>query len=310
MKRMLCSMFAAMGLAMFAGLPTALAEDVRYADGDATAVTGAATDTSGSCCDALANECCDEGTGRWIAIGELTFFRYHRADGVRAGTSILGTDDAEFDFEAAPRVTVGYQGADGLGLRARWWDYHHTAEKFGPSIGPNNGITVETYTIDLELYDTIQLNSVWTAEISAGIRVNEFEEVMREFLAYRENDFEGWGGVVGLELKRCLGEGLAAYARVRGAILMDDKQVINFNLANIQNDLLLDTTQGMLEIALGFEANWDLDYNTVAFARFGGEWQNWYNYSSSFDATLGEDAFGGPSDVGFGGVTASLGFAF
>jgi hypothetical protein len=310
---MLCSLFAAMGLAMFAG-SAAFAQDVRYTSygDDAAPAAGCCDSGCDSCCDSCCDVCCDEGEGSWIVIGELTFFRYHRADGVRTGTTILGVDDAEFDFEISPRVTIGYQGGDGLGLRARWWDYHHTAAAFGPSIGPNHGITVETYTLDLEVFDTIQLNSVWTAEISAGIRINEFEEVMREFLTYRENDFEGFGGVVGLELKRCIGEGLAVFARVRGAILMDDKNVTNIDLLNaVVNDVvLLDSTQGMMEIALGVEANWDLDYNAVAFARLSGEWQNWYNYSSEFDGVVGEDFFDGPSDVGFGGFVVSLGLAY
>ena len=229
---------------------------------------------------------------------------------VRAGVG--PNNDVEFDFEMAPRVTVGYQGGDGLGVRARWWNYHHTASTLNPIAGDNNGISVETYTLDLEVFDTVQLNCVWTAEISAGIRISEFEEVMRLFpVAYRENDFEGFGGVVGLELKRCIGEGSAVFARVRGAILMDDKFVANgafFPATGIfvgQADTLLDSTQGMLEIALGYEANWDLDYDAVMFARISAEWQNWYNYSSAFDPIDNAGNFGGASD----GLRRLRGFA-
>ena len=321
MKRMLCSMFAAMGLLMFSGL--AVAQDVRFAShndlganlgGDAGACNSCTTGCTTGCesaCESACDVCCDEGEGKWIAIGELTFFRYHREDGARVG-SVNPNDDVEFDFDISPRITIGYQGADGLGLRARWWDYHHTAAKLGTGFGDNNGMTVETYTLDLEVFDTIQLNSVWTAEISAGIRINEYEEVMQEFLTYRENDFQGFGGLVGLEVKRCIGEGAAVFARVRGAILMDDKRVTNIDILDgvFSDTLLLDSTQGMLEIALGLEGNWDLDYNAVAFARISGEWQNWYNYSSSFDGVLGEDFFDGQSDVGFGGFVLSLGVAY
>jgi hypothetical protein len=44
-------------------------------------------------------------------------------------------------------------------------------------------------------------------------------------------------------------------------------------------------------------------------ARAAGEWQNWYNYSSAFNAT-DENEFDGASDVGFGGVVLGAGFIY
>ena len=58
---------------------------------------------------------------------------------------------------------------------------------------------------------------------------------------------------------------------------------------------------------MGYELTLAMDYNTQVFARVAGEWQNWYNYSSAFSPLDGEDAYGGASDVGFGGISVSLG---
>ena len=61
------------------------------------------------------------GPGGWFGMAEVTFFRYGRADGARMGSTDPG-EDAPFDFEASPRLTLGYMGDDGFGARLRYWD--------------------------------------------------------------------------------------------------------------------------------------------------------------------------------------------
>ncbi len=46
-----------------------------------------------------------------------------------------------------------------------------------------------------------------------------------------------------------------------------------------------------------------------AFVGVQAEWQNWYNFSSSFEDTENDEDFSGPSDVGFGGFGAVVGWA-
>lgn len=246
-------------------------------------------------------ECCEPGGG-FVGTLEATFFRYHRADGVNFGSD--AGEDVEFGFEISPRITLGYAGSDGFGTRLRWWRY----EERGEPIDDNDGfICVDTYTLDWELFDTIHIDCNWSVEISGGLRVNEFEEVLRESDEEdtRENDFNGFGGLFGLEVKRCLAEGLFVFARLRGSILMDDKRVYNRDGGMLfQDRLLLDSTQGMLELALGCEYADQLESGATLFLRFQGEWQNWFNYSSAFNP---EYMFTGPSDVGFGGIAVSFG---
>jgi hypothetical protein len=304
---------------MLAALAVALLPNARsaWAQNQYSSHTGAATGAvSGdvaaygdACCDACCDPCCDPccSSGGIVATAEATFFRYHRADGVRVGTN-QNNDEVEFDFEISPRITVGWVGADGFGARVRWWDYDHTA----PSVA-GEPLTVDTYLVDVELFDTIQLNCNWALEVSGGLRFNEFTETMNDTgdAQVRVNDFSGFGGLVGMELKRCLDNNSALFVRVRGAILMDDKFIRND--ANVPNTVtLLDSTQGMVELALGYEYHQDLGYGAVLFARATAEWQNWFNYSSAFEdttdvATADAQDFGAPSDVGFGGFAFAVG---
>lgn len=246
--------------------------------------------------------CCNQSA--WIFDLEATLFRYHRADGVRVGDDRPG-DDAEFDFEIAPRVTVGYVSSNGLGARLRWWDYHHNAVA---NEGAPSRIDVDTFTIDFELFRQIELSCDAAVEFSAGLRYNDFQEKMFDLVAdneFRLNQFAGYGGVVGLQVYHSIGIGGRVYARARGAILMSDKSQSNTG-SGIQE--LLDVTVGMTEIGLGYEYQtcWG---GAVITLRSGVEWQNWYNYSSNFTTGTAdpEQFFTGASDVGFGGFVVGLG---
>ncbi len=109
------------------------------------------------------------------------------------------------------------------------------------------------------------------------------------------------------------------YARVRGAILQDDdKTVVNTGAASppaagtTQAATLTDVTQGMVELAIGYEMTRCTRYGLM-FARVGHEWQNWFNYSTHYTLVTSTPtgnpgaSFSGPADVGFSGITLSLG---
>src|SRR2546425_5398367 len=97
--------------------------------------------------------CCGQG-GIW-ASAELMWFKYHRADGARVSneTSTNGDDDVPFDFEASPRFSLGFVREDGLGVRVRYWKFDHTAIK-GAGTGDQDALSVNTYTLDGEVFDT------------------------------------------------------------------------------------------------------------------------------------------------------------
>ncbi len=60
---------------------------------------------------------------------------------------------------------------------------------------------VDTWLLDMEVFDRIQMNDCWDVEISGGVRYNEFEEVLTDPIppGNRLNAFDGWGGLLGFE---------------------------------------------------------------------------------------------------------------
>ena len=285
------------------------------------ACSGNASDaapSTGGGCDAAGGGCCDTGYGGCDACGgslcccdqsamyfqyENTFFRYHRADGVRVGVA-EPDEQVEFDFEYAPRITLGFVGPRGLGLRFRYWDYDHLQwAREGVS---NTFLDVNTYNFDTEFFEEIELNCCTSLELSAGIRYNDFDEHLVDGGVVNMNtSFSGWGGMLGAQVNRSLGRG-ALFARGRTAILMSDARVLD-GVGDLVH--LLDSTQGMTEIALGYEVSACLGRATVTTS-IAGEWQNWNNFSSNFSAGINETNAAGRSDVGFGGIVISTAVEF
>lgn len=242
--------------------------------------------------------------GRVFLLGELTFLRYHRADGTRVGTET--NEQVEFGLELAPRISVGLVSPEGFGSRVRWWFYDHAAnaEEEGGS-----ALSVDTTVLDFEMFRVFRVCSSITCEWSVGMRYNEFTEQMVD-TAEDDNRiiaFNGYGAVGGLELRQLLAHDKMAdiwiFGRCRGAVLMDDKSLINIDNGTSTGGTLLDTTVAAMELTAGFEAARVVQGN-ILFVQFAGEWQNWFNYSAAF---TDEETFLGPADVGFGGILFSVG---
>jgi hypothetical protein len=297
----------------YEGATVSAANNNYLAGGDCGCAAAAPCgDACGGCgvCDSCCNSCCcDDGglLGGWGLFGEaeLLFLRYHRADGVRIGSD--AGESGEFDFEPAYRLAAGVVAPGGLGFRTRYFEYDHAEAIENGSLG------VDTYTIDFELFEAFTLNNNWAMEISGGVRYCNFNEQMVDAPEgdFREVGFNGAGLVTGLEARRALGGLGLLYARTRCAVVQDDKTVLNQDLGVInQNVRLIDTTGGMLELAVGSELNYALEGGAVLFARSGLEWQNWWNFSNEFDFLTSEGFFDGATDVGFGGFTFSLGMSY
>jgi hypothetical protein len=316
------SLFAALAVAFgmsgaafgYEGAAVSAANNNYLAGGDCGCAAAPCGDVCGGCgaCDSCCS-CCDDGglLGGWGLFGEaeLLFLRYHRADGVRIGAG--AAEAGEFDFEPAYRLSAGIVAPSGLGFRTRYFEYDHFEGLEDAAAG--DGLGVDTYTIDFEVFEAFVLNQNWGMEISGGVRYCNFNEQMVDVdaLDFREVGFNGAGLVTGLEARRALGGLGLLYARTRAAVVQDDKTVLNQDGGVINQDLrLIDTTGGMLELAVGSELNYALDGGAVLFARSGLEWQNWWNFSNEFDLLNSEGFFDGATDVGFGGFTFSLGMSY
>jgi hypothetical protein len=237
---------------------------------------------------------------------EFTYFRYHRADGLRVGDDAPADDINPGRFEISPRLTLGYIGAGGLGIRGRYWEYN---AQLAPNEGLPSALNIDTYTIDLELFERLAINDCWDFEVSGGVRYNSFDENFFDLVGEAETrtvGFDGFGLIGALEARRQMRLG-AIYGRARLGILMDDKRLTNVG-SGTQD--LLDTTLGVTEIAVGYELSRTTARGSLLFARFGFEYQQWSNYSSNFDSSAvePENFWTGASDVGFAGMTFSLGW--
>lgn len=248
--------------------------------------------------------------GGWLFQAETLFMKYNRADGVRVGDG--AGEDVNWDYDITPRITLGYVTDSGLGFRTRFWEFDHTQSTIN---GGGEDLSVDTYNIDLELFERFSITRCWDVELSGGMRYNYFEEHMNDDDEDRINRFHGWGGMVGIEATRQLTARSGIFGRIRQAILVDDKFVEN-DAANVpaESELLRDVTVGMTELALGWEYRRPFARNSMLTFRSGYEWQNWQNFSSSFtgpmDPGASEEIFTGPADVGFDGFTLSLAFDY
>ena len=137
------------------------------------------------------------------------------------------------------------------------------------------------------------------------MRYLDFTEVQNDDDEQRINAFNGYGAVVGLEARRQFGSYFAVFGRLRGSILMDDKTISNDGGGDMYR--LLDVNLTLLEIAAGAEFNARLNNGSLVFVRGSVEYQDWMNFSSSYDFIEDEDEFDGQSDVGVGGVGLSIG---
>src|SRR6185295_15425310 len=122
--------------------------------------------------------------------------------------------------EITPRITAGWVRDDGLGVRGRYWQFDQVAAAVGPDeVGTD--VAVDTYTIDVEVFDTFCLNCDWDLEVAAGLRYVDFLEEMHDLPPNGEGDesrfnsFTGWGGLASVELRRRIGTNGVIWVRAR-----------------------------------------------------------------------------------------------
>lgn len=133
---------------------------------------------------------------------EVTFLKPYQSEGESPG----------FDHEAAPRVSMGYTGNEGLGVRVRWFDY----ETVNPA---NIGVPalIEKFdldVVDVEVTDKFRLGH-WDGLLSGGLRYADYEE-FGFFDADRMND--SLGPVIGVELSRNVNSKLQLFGLARASL--------------------------------------------------------------------------------------------
>ena len=158
------------------------------------------------------------------------------------GTFYRG-EQLRYNYQVAPRVTLGYVGANGLGGRFRFFDYHQTGSVAQTSLGAN---ATTTGMLGLRTYDaelTQQINfRYWNLQTFGGLRyaqVNQqghFSGVGADFID-ASLSYYGLGLTGGLQGDRALtSDGrLSMHSWGRGSILFGNQRS---NISNSFSSIL------------------------------------------------------------------------
>jgi hypothetical protein len=255
-----------------------------------------------SCQEGCSCNCCrDSG---WIGGFEMTFLRPHASMGTKGydGTPL------RFDFEAAPRLWTGYQGANGLGFRFRYWDFDHTQTVASLSTAPRR-LDNERYNISVSDLEVTMLQGIgcnWELTLAGGVRYVDFEESQFSRPATgavdRSHAFASstWGPTIAAEVRRPIIGYVSLFGNVRGSALYGNQNEF-FNGALYRN--MEGNVKFISEMQLGVDYRKPLR-NACGewFARAAVEGQYWSTFS-------GEPSFDGSGAVGFVGMALSVGIA-
>ncbi len=164
--------------------------------------------------------------------------------------------DFDYDMHLTPRVFIGWQRCDGIGLRATWWQFDHSADNlsanppangFGeialPPFGDvdiSSNIATDTfnaaselnaYTLDLEATRQASLSS-WSIGVGGGVRyayaeqryfaqVRETGNVLRDQVDFRHS-IEGIGPTISIDAYRPWTHQISTFCKARGSVLFGD----------------------------------------------------------------------------------------
>ncbi len=242
-------------------MPVSHDEPVSCATGACNAVDTACCGDGSSWCgtaiDYFAPGGSNCGCNTWTVGAELLLLKAYQSDG----------DFGTMNFQPGFRLWAAWQRPDGLGLRARYFDYSQATG--------GNAVSIDSF--DVEVIDSIQLGCNWTMIVGGGIR-------FLDLTSSQGDAFSGLGPVATAELYRTINCNTQLYAIARYSILVDGGP----NPASGNPDATLST----LELQLGIQKTYALSSGALAFGRIGWEAQQYDDASDSEESiTLSGLAF-------------------
>jgi hypothetical protein len=162
----------------------------------------------------------------------------------------------DYDMEFTPRVFVGWQRCDGIGLRATWWQFDNSAGNLSAN-PPANGFgeialppfgdvdissnigtdtftaasELNAYSLDLEATKQTMFSS-WSFGVGGGVRyasaeqryfaqVRETGNVLRDQVDFRHS-IEGIGPTISIDAYRPWTRQIGTFCKARGSVLFGD----------------------------------------------------------------------------------------
>jgi hypothetical protein len=214
---------------------------------------------------------CDCQSPQWYFGYELTALRPYVSS---AGTG--GNDD---DYGVGHRLSLGYEGAGGLGVRARYWLYNHGVQAAFVQLH----VDMDVLDLEVTLHERMRK---WDLLASGGFRYGRASIGP----AGGRYTYEGTGGTIALEAMRAIGQSnLYLVGNVRTAALLGE--IDRFGFGELDDEVMLMVEN---QLGVGWRPEWgrlDLNFRAV------WETQVWYN------AAMGDDVKGLTSALGFSGPT-------
>jgi hypothetical protein len=294
--------------------------------GNPAAATGTCCPSACDCCCCWDPCCRSEG---FYAGADLSFLQVHKSSGIGLGSSdvnlvvpgVFGITVPIFNGEIdpglkeTPRVWLGYQNADGAGIRARYWEFDHAFTAGISVVGiplPLSAFhSFDTLAADLELTDASRIGCNWDMTVSYGARYVEYSEergigfdILPLSLAARK-EFQGVGPTGSIELRRQVYNDLGFFANFRASALYGDE---DNTLALVVGPATVEFVGHQVnDVKYSFESQAGLELITpmgdggYLFARAGVEAQFWGGFGVPLLAVIADES------VGFVGFMLSAG---
>lgn len=181
---------------------------------------------------------------------------------------LAGTVTSDFDYEVAPRIILGHERHDGLGLRMSYWQYDHTS---GTSdLGVITGL--ELHALDLEVTNHVRFwgSDLW---LSGGVRYAKMDQEYPVGGGALQFQSEGVGPTLAAKLSRDLGRtDWDLFASGRASFVLTDNEVNIVPLAQIEAK---ESVMRVWEARLGVSRAFHLRGGAVLTSEFAYEVQNW-----------------------------------
>ena len=255
---------------------------------DAFQMAGYTTGTDDCSCGRCVKCCYDTSScrGGVYAAVDLTFLRpYVSGDGLSILIPSPGPGGLEAEYTFAPRIIIGYEGASGLGIRARYWFFDQDFALDG--IAPTFGIDMDV--LDVEATIRKDFGS-WDLQFAGGVRYGR-EEMSSLGVT---SCFEGVGLTVAAEVMRpVVNRNWSLLGNFRGSLLYGEMRDTGLLWTGVSTNEIMQ----VWEMQLGVEYAREMSAGEVAI-QFLWEAQYWEN------AWIGSWL----SDLGFSGPTLRVEF--
>lgn len=286
--------------------------------------------------------CCCE--NNYYAGFEFVFLKPHLKKSVAYSVTTYGPlasrNDVlyEYNHDTTPRIILGMNNCDGLGVRAIYWTFDDSAgeSRYNHFVGSPAGVitpmgrntiggqtliasqSIELDAFDLEATQQFQLGQLYGLA-SAGARYGHYRRYTRldtvtggnslDYTEWSDDEFHGIGPTVSLELTRPINcSRWSLYSKARGSILfgesdtrMVNRQIIGGPFGYVQNQADDDSVIAIYELQMGIQyacGMWTF--------RAGWEGQFWDDPGIS----ISPQGLYNPNDLGLTGFNLSVGCTY